>query len=89
MENTTAAAPESAGAVLPSPPKSAFTVVQQPILEGGRYYLKNQQVLLTADRAKALGEQVKPFPPPAPVAKAAPASSQAPATAVSKPEAKK
>jgi len=77
MDTPTAAAPESAGAALPPPIKSPFTVVQQPVLEGGIYYLKNQTVLLTAERAKSLGDQVTvktvavPPPKPDPVAKVA------------------
>lgn len=78
MNNTTAAAPESAGAAVPSPteaaPKIKVRVVQQAVLEGGKYFLKGQVLEVTEDRAKRLGKFVEPVTvePPATIPPTAP-----------------
>jgi hypothetical protein len=63
------AAVAPAAASVPAPVLVERIVVQQPVLEGGRYYLKGQTIRITAARAAALGDfvAVKPAPAPQPV----------------------
>ena len=63
METTNNAAAVNPAA---APVLEKYQVVQQAVREGGKYYLKGQIILLTAERAKELGlNQVKPVGPPA------------------------
>jgi len=72
MDNTTASAPESAGAELPQ--KIKVFVVQQAVKQDGKVFLKNQVLEVTPERAAALGDFVKPYVAPAP--KTAPQAAQ-------------